>query len=152
MTPRKRTARIGSFDALEDRVVLSLSAMAQNEAIVKDVTAFYANYVATVPTLVQALTSTAAGSTAQTTAATNLTNAITTDVNNLGTQLLGDLGPASVQSIRTSITGADRPGGHGARLAGHGDPRQPDERSSCRSARPTRRSWPRPAASTWPPT
>ncbi len=106
MTPRKRTARIGSFDALEDRVVLSLSAMAQNQAIVKDVTAFYANYVATVPTLVQAYATAAAGSTAQTTAATNLTNAITRDVNDLGTALLADLGPSAAQSIRLSITGS----------------------------------------------
>jgi hypothetical protein len=104
MTPRKRLARIGAFDALEDRVVLS--AMSQNQAIVKDVTSFYANYVSTVPTLVQAYTSAAAGSTDQTTAATNLTNAITSDVNALGTALLADLGPASAPSIRTSITGA----------------------------------------------
>ncbi len=108
MTPRKKPATIGAFDALEDRVVLS--AMSQNEAIVKDVTAFYSNYVSTIPALVAAFTSAAAGSTAQTTAATNLTKAITTDVNNLGTQLLADLGPASAQSIRTSITGGIGPG------------------------------------------
>jgi hypothetical protein len=104
MTPRKRVARIGAFDALEDRVVLS--AMSQNQAIVADVTSFYANYVATVPPLVAAYTSATVGSTAQTTAATSLTTAITTDVNNLATALLKDLGSSAAQAIRLSITGS----------------------------------------------
>jgi hypothetical protein len=107
MTPRKRIARIGAFDALEDRVVLSAAtAMAQNQAIVSDVTSFYSNYVATVPALVAAYTSATAGSTVQTTAATNLTAAITSDVNNLGTALLKDLGASAAQAIKLSITGS----------------------------------------------
>lgn len=105
---RKTTTRIkiGEFDALEDRVVLSAAtASAQNEAIVKDVTSFYSNLVSTTPALSQAYTSAAAGSTARTTAQTNLTNALTTDINNLATQLLTDLGAGAASAIRTSITG-----------------------------------------------
>ena len=90
MKNRKRTVRIGTFDALEGRVVLN---GAQNQAIVKDVTSFYSDYVMNVPTLVQTYTAAkaqaassgaAADQTAAQTAATNLTNAITTDVNSLG--------------------------------------------------------------------
>jgi hypothetical protein len=111
MTTRNRAVRIGAFDALEDRVVLS---QAQNLAIVSDVTSFYSNYLSTIPALVQAYNTAAATAAttgpatdlaAKTTAATNLTNAIKTDVNNLATQLLQDLRGASAQAIRTSISG-----------------------------------------------
>jgi hypothetical protein len=109
MTPRKRkkVARIGAFDALEDRVVLSA---AQNQLIVTDVTSFYSNYVSTVPGLVSAYTSAAAGSTAQAAAASALTNGLTTDVNNLATQLLKDLGNAAAPAIRLSVTGSSAGG------------------------------------------
>jgi hypothetical protein len=105
MTPRnrKRVARVGGFDALEDRVVLSA---AQNHLIVTDVTSFYSNYVATIPGLVAAFTSAAAGSTEQETAQTNLENAILADSNNLATQLLADLGTSAAPTIRLLISGA----------------------------------------------
>lgn len=93
--------RIGTFDALEDRVVLSA---AQNRLIVADVSSFYSNYVSTVPGLVAAVTG-AADATAKAAAQTALTNAITTDVNNLGTQLQKDLGASSAGAIGLSVTG-----------------------------------------------
>lgn len=101
MKPRKRVARVGTFDALEDRVVLNA---AQNQLIVADVTSFYSNYVATVPGLVQAVTG-ATDATTKATATTALTDAITTDVNNLGTKLQTDLGASSASAISLSITG-----------------------------------------------
>jgi hypothetical protein len=101
MKPRKRAVRVGTFENLEDRVVLNA---AQNRLIVADVTSFYSNYVSTIPSLVAAVTG-AADSTAKATAQTALTNAITTDVNNLGTQLQKDLGASSTSAINLSITG-----------------------------------------------
>ena len=103
MTSKKRMPRIGAFDALEDRVVMSTGA-AQNQAIVADVSSFYSNYLATVPTLASAVTG-AADATTKASATTALTTAITTDVNNLATQLLKDLGNAAAPMIRLSITG-----------------------------------------------
>lgn len=103
MKPKKRRVRVGAFDALEDRVVMSTGA-AQNQAIVTDVTSFYSNYVATIPTLASAVTN-AADATAKASATTALTTAITTDINNLATQLLKDLGNAAAPIIRLSITG-----------------------------------------------
>ncbi len=103
MTPRKKVARIGRFDTLEDRVVLNA---AQNQLIVTDVTSFYSNYLSTVPTLVATYNAATPGSAAQTTAQTNLANAIVADANSLATQLLTDLGASAAPTIRLLISGA----------------------------------------------
>ena len=131
MKNRKRVVRIGAFDALEDRVVLSQAA---NLAIVKDVSSFYSNYLNIDPGAGQTYTTAAATAastgaasdlTAKTTAATNLTNAITTDINNLATQLLTDLGSGAASAIRTSISAGVGGGTTVTNTTGHGERRQP---------------------------
>lgn len=116
-TTRKKVARIGEVESLESRVVMTSRA----QIVVNDITAFYANYSATVPTLVTnyeraaaAVSQAGTGATqaqlqARTTAANDLRGAITTDVNNLGTQLSKDLGSGSTGVIRRSVTGATSP-------------------------------------------
>ncbi len=116
-TTRKKVARIGTVETLESRVVMTSRA----QIVVNDVTAFFANYAATVPALVTNVETTAAivkqaGSNATAaqiaaarTASTTLTGTITTDVNNLGTNLLKDLGSSAAGSIRLSVTGATTP-------------------------------------------
>ena len=115
MKTRKKVARIGAVEALEDRVVMSTS---RPQIVTTDVTNFFANYAATVPALVMTAENTAAiaqqsgaaaDQAAAAAAAATLRNTIINDVNGLGTQLSMHLGAGANNSIRFSVTGATSP-------------------------------------------
>ncbi|HEY2158157.1 MAG TPA: hypothetical protein VGH33_21185 [Isosphaeraceae bacterium] len=113
MRNRNRAARVGRFDVLEDRIVMSRASI-----VVNDVTAFYSNYAATVPAMVANwqvlkntadMTGTAADLQAAQASALGIRTAIVGDVNGLATQLFHDLGRAGFNSIRLSVTGVSAP-------------------------------------------
>jgi hypothetical protein len=118
MKTPKRVARVGSFENLEERVVMTSRATIVNT----DIQQFFSNYAATIPGLVSnfeqlekiaIMTGTTADKEAAAAANTKVHDTLVTDVNNLGTQLLKDLGntTANANSIRLSVTGASSPGG-----------------------------------------
>jgi hypothetical protein len=109
----KRAARVGRFDVLEDRVVMSRASIVN-----ADITAFFSNYASTIPAMVanfEALAATASKSglatdlQAEQAAGSAIETAIVNDVNGLATQLLKDLGSSSFNSIRLSVTGVSTP-------------------------------------------
>ncbi len=114
MRRRKKAGVIGRFDALEDRIV-----MASRPALVNaDIQAFFANYAATVPALVQtwdtlhatAVQTQAPSDIAAAKAANaNIRNTITLDVNELAYSLWNSLGSSSFNTIRLSVTGVSTP-------------------------------------------
>lgn len=115
MKTRKRVARIGAVEALEDRVVMSAS---RPQIVTTDVTNFFANYAATIPALVTtaqnsaalaAQSGTAADKATAVADAAKLRSTIVTDVNKLGTQLSKDLGSSSNNLIRQAVTGSTLP-------------------------------------------
>lgn len=116
MKTPKRAARVGSFENLESRVVMTSRAVIVNN----DIHQFFANYAATVPGLVTnfetasrtaAQTGSAADKAAAAAAGAKIRDTLTTDVNGLGNNLLRDLGPSSANTIRLSVTGATAPTG-----------------------------------------
>jgi hypothetical protein len=118
MKTLKRAARVGSFENLENRVVMTSRAVIVNT----DVQQFFQNFEATVPALVSnweqlaqtaSMTMLPADKAAAAAANTQIHDTIITDVNNLGTKLLASLGntTANANSIRLSVTGATGTGG-----------------------------------------